>query len=107
MIADIKDFLPKTYDPAELKMLVEKRHMAMNAQGEPLGMKFDFIGETALENYQNFVKAGKTNNFKQRRYDVTARSGAERYCEPLGVKKDAQPDKQPEVRQQDPKVRGI
>ena len=107
MIADIKEFLPKTYDPAELKMLVEKRHMAMNAQGEPLGMKFDFIGETALENYQNFVKAGKTNNFKQRRYDVTGRFGAERYCEPLGVKKDAQPDNQPEVRQQDPKVRGM
>lgn len=94
MIADIREFLPRTYDPAELETLVGKRHLAANVSGEALCVKFDFIAETALENYQNFVKAGRTDIFPQRQFDPNLKPGEKAYHAPLGVKKDAQPDKE-------------
>jgi hypothetical protein len=94
MIADIREFLPRTYDPAELETLVEKRRLAANDRGEALSAKFDFIAETALENYQNFVKAGRTDIFPQRQFDLNLKPGEKAYCAPLGVKKDSQPDKE-------------
>lgn len=94
MIADIKEFLPKTFDSGELDMLIEKGGFSLSPKREPLGLKFDFIAETALENYQNFVNAGKTDNFRQRQFDLHPIPGKKTYCAPLGVKKDAQPSKE-------------
>ena len=70
-----------------------------------MGMKFDFIAETALENYQSWVTAKRTDNFLQRRFlrSPEANDGpnpyGKQYCKPLGVKTDAQPEQQLEVPQ--------
>ena len=68
-------------------------------------MKFDFIAETALENYQSWVAAGRTDNFLQRRFlrSPGVNDGPDpygkQYCKPLGVKTDVQPEQQLEVSQ--------
>lgn len=113
MIQEIKEFLPKTFDSKELDTLIQNGCFCQNSQGEPLGMKFDFIAETALENYQSWVAAERTDNFLQRRFlrSPEANNGpnpyGKQYCKPLGVKTDAQPERQLEVPQkQELKVPG-
>ena len=94
MMKDLKNFLPKTYDPNELDSLINKGPATRGAQNEPLGLKFDFIAETAMENYQSFIKAGRTDNFRQRLFHYGNPAAGKQYGEPLGVKKDVQPEAQ-------------
>ena len=94
MMKDLKNFLPKTYDPNELDSLINKGPATRGAQNEPLGLKFDFIAETAMENYQSFIKAGRTDNFQQRLFAYRNEAAGRQYGEPLGVKKDVQPEAQ-------------
>ena len=68
MIADIKAFAPKTVDPADIADVNKLHGFFRNAKGEVVGQKLDFIGETLMENYRNYVKAGRVDNFPQRRY---------------------------------------
>lgn len=90
---EIKEFLPKTYNPKELENLVKLGPIARNAENDVLGLKFDFIAETALENFDNYVSAGKTDTFRQRKYINTSTQkekdffGPKQYCDPLGIPK--------------------
>lgn len=68
---EIKEYLPKLYDPKELENLVKLGPIARGAENAVLGMKFDFIAETALENFDNYVKAGRSDTFQPRRYAQT------------------------------------
>lgn len=102
MIEDIREFLPKTVDKQELELVSQKGIHAPN--GMELSQKMDFIGETALQNYQNYLKDG--DNFKQRMFvpfskgiemDKAGQDKDNVFCEPLGLKKPepkAEPEKQ-------------
>lgn len=92
MIKDIREFLPKTVDKQELELLSRQGVRAPN--GMELAQKLDFIGETALQNYQNYLKDG--DNFKQRMFvpfskgvemDKAGQDKDNVFCEPLGLKK--------------------
>ena len=68
---EMKEYLTTLYDPKELENLVKLGSIARGAENAVLGMKFDFIAETALENFDNYVKAGRSDTFQPRRYAQT------------------------------------
>lgn len=102
MMKNIREFLPKTIDPAEMKQAVDRGILA-----GPLAQKMDYIGETALENYQNYLENG--DNFKQlifhavSEFDALEAQGInpkKHYGEPLGRKKaapESEPQKEPQM----------
>lgn len=109
MIAEIKAFAPKTIDPADIAAVNKTHGLFRNEKGEVVGQKLDFIGETLLENYRNYVNAGRSDNFLQRRYLTPAEYGPLQkngkalpveYCAPYGLSKaDPAEVKQPVVQQ--------
>ena len=109
MIADIKAFAPKTVDPADIADVNKLHGFFRNAKGEVVGQKLDFIGETLMENYRNYVKAGRVDNFPQRRYltptEYTAlqkegKTFPVEYCTPYSLSKANQPEVKQSVAQQ-------
>lgn len=109
MIADIKAFAPKTVDPADIADVNKLHGFFRNAKGEVVGQKLDFISETLMENYRNYVKAGRVDDFPQRRYltpieyntlHANGKTLPAEYCTPYSLSKANQPEvKQPEVKQ--------
>lgn len=99
-IQELREFLPKTFDPEEMTIAVNKGLSGRDKSGVPVSMKFDFIGETALENFRNYVKAGRTDNFQQRKYlsaeeiSAVGKQNATQYCDPLGIPKKNQAEKE-------------
>ena len=83
---EMKEYLTTLYDPAELDKLVKIGPDARSAEKDVLGLKFDFIAETALENYDNYVKSGRSDTFQPRRYNQSFKkivlSGTEEKKEP-------------------------
>ena len=98
MIKDIKAFAPKTIDPADVNVVLTRQNAYQrNEEGDVIGLKLDFTGETLLENYRNYEKAGRVDTFRQRKYInplefknllSKGRENTVQYCAPYSLPKE-------------------